>query len=324
MRVSLFGDHGARQDDASARDGPAVFQSLRAYLQGNTEQRTARALAVHACASASTRCCPSWRSASRWRAGAATFRWAACGSGAGGAAERVRLFALPRNPEDGAAGRCWAHCPRPAPRRRRLRTRRHVRGGRAGGEKSSHCRERGERGEKKENSSEACYSSGTCFCLLCVLRVLSGEFLLGAPRTASRPSPSWFASSSGGFRPPRTAGRWCCRPGPPAARWPSAGTSPPTTACRGVNRQRVSPSVAATSPAIFRPPASTTPSMSSNKAWSIGLGNVTTIAALPPAARQFQAPRLGVRRVRRRPRPGTSCGTPPSAARRSHPSIRGQ
>ena len=51
-----------------------------------------------------------------------------------------------------------------------------------------------------------------------------------APRTASRPSPSWFASSSGGFRPPRTAGRWCCRPGPPAARRPSAGTSPPPTA----------------------------------------------------------------------------------------------
>ena len=40
VRVGLFGDHGPRQEMLLPSTAPRIFQSLRAYLQGNTEQRT--------------------------------------------------------------------------------------------------------------------------------------------------------------------------------------------------------------------------------------------------------------------------------------------
>ena len=81
VRVGLFGDHSTHPATLLPSTAPRIFQSLRAYLQGDHGAADARALAVHCSASASTRCWPSWRSASRWRAAAATFRWAAYGSG---------------------------------------------------------------------------------------------------------------------------------------------------------------------------------------------------------------------------------------------------
>ncbi len=40
VRVGLFGDHGRRRETLLPATAPRIFQSLRAYLQGNTEQRT--------------------------------------------------------------------------------------------------------------------------------------------------------------------------------------------------------------------------------------------------------------------------------------------
>ncbi|HVS40042.1 MAG TPA: PilZ domain-containing protein, partial [Gemmataceae bacterium] len=40
VRVGLFGDHGSSRATLLPATAPRVFQSLRAYLQGSTEQRT--------------------------------------------------------------------------------------------------------------------------------------------------------------------------------------------------------------------------------------------------------------------------------------------